>query len=177
MKSHVSGAWHGLVLLLVVACTMGPAAAATYTWTIFDLNGVPHEQFTFTTSLNQIWPDSASEVQFADSVEWPQCAFFFASDRVFDCAIDFTNQQVMNLSVPVGSTWQLGMNALFDGSIRENEIDTDHDNGWQSLSVLIQSSQSTSPGQPVETPEPATFMTLAGGLILISLVGKRRLAE
>ena len=172
MQSHVSVAWRSLVLLLVVACTMGPLAASTYTWTIFDLNGVPNEEFTFTTALNQVWPDAASEVHFADSVEWPVCGFFFADQRHFDCDIDFTNQQVMNLSVPVGSTWQLGLNALFDGSIRENEIDTDNDNGWQSLSVLI---QENGPAQPGETaPEPATLALAGGGLVAMSLLLRRR---
>lgn len=172
MKGHVSTAWHGFVLLLVAACTMGPALASTYTWTIFDLNGVSQEQFTFTTSLNQVWPDAASEVHFADSTEWPVCGFFFADQRHFDCSIDLTDQNVMNLSVPVGDTWQLGMNALFDGSIRENQIDTDTNNGFQSLSVLIALSQS--PHQPDTAPEPASLMMSVAGLVLISLLIKRR---
>src|SRR5579884_655702 len=115
MKCHLRAAWHGLVLLLVFAFTI-PASATTYTWTIFDTDGVTaREQFTFTTPFNQVWPDSASEVHFADSVEWPSCGFFFADERHVDCSIDLSDGNVMNLSVPVGSTWQLGLNALFDG--------------------------------------------------------------
>ena len=165
--------WRGVMLFLAVACMVQPASAASYMWTIFDLDGVAQEKFTFTTPLDQVWPDSASEITFLDSAEWPSCGFFFADSRHFDCSTDLTDQQVMNLSALLGSTWQLGLNPLFDGSIRENLFDTDTNNGFQSLSVLIETTGS-SPSQPVAAPEPGTMAVLLAGLVLITLSLRRR---